>query len=115
MSCICFACTDQDEVGLVENLGKFSRIIYPGFNFLVPCLEQQVGTVSTRIKQVNFHDNSQVFLEMSRKSFLLEWTVCDGYGTRFENVVVRSKCIFESALELPSHVYACAYPKKARV
>jgi len=37
----------------VENLGKFSRIIYPGFNFLVPCLEQQVGTVSTRIKQLD--------------------------------------------------------------
>lgn len=49
----CCVCVDQGSVGIVENLGKFSKVINPGFNCLVPCLEAQVGTVSTRIQQLD--------------------------------------------------------------
>lgn len=49
----CCTCTSQDEVGVVTYLGEFKRLIYPGFNFLLPCLETVSGTISTRIKQLD--------------------------------------------------------------
>lgn len=49
----CCICIDQGTVGIVENLGKFSKVVHPGFNMLTPCLESQVGTVSTRVQQLD--------------------------------------------------------------
>uniref|UniRef100_A0A7S0WIJ2 Band 7 domain-containing protein n=1 Tax=Pyramimonas obovata TaxID=1411642 RepID=A0A7S0WIJ2_9CHLO len=52
MSCCC-TCVSQDEVGVVTKLGEFSRLIHPGFQWLIPCMEQVSGSISTRIKQLD--------------------------------------------------------------
>lgn len=49
----CFTCVDQAEMGIVESLGKFSRTLKPGFSCLVPCIENHVGSVSTRVQQLD--------------------------------------------------------------
>lgn len=49
----CFTCVDQAEMGIVEALGKFSRTLKPGFSCLVPCIENHVGSVSTRVQQLD--------------------------------------------------------------
>jgi len=49
----CCTCTPQDEVGVVTYLGEFRRLIYPGFTFLIPCMETVSGSISTRIKQLD--------------------------------------------------------------
>jgi len=49
----CFTCVDQAEMGIVESLGKFSRTLKPGFSCLIPCIENHVGSVSTRVQQLD--------------------------------------------------------------
>jgi regulator of protease activity HflC (stomatin/prohibitin superfamily) len=39
----CFTCVDQAEMGIVESLGKFSRVLKPGFTCLIPVIENHVG------------------------------------------------------------------------
>lgn len=49
----CFTCVDQAEMGIVESLGKFSRVLKPGFTCLIPCIENHVGSVTTRVQQLD--------------------------------------------------------------
>jgi regulator of protease activity HflC (stomatin/prohibitin superfamily) len=49
----CFTCVDQAEMGIVERLGKFSRTLKPGFSLMIPCIENHVGSVSTRVQQLD--------------------------------------------------------------
>ena len=43
----------QQEVYIVEQLGKFSRILQPGINFIIPIIEGVRGKMSLRIKQLD--------------------------------------------------------------
>jgi len=49
----CCTCIAQDEVGILTKLGEFKRLLYPGWNCIVPCLESVSGSISTRIKQLD--------------------------------------------------------------
>lgn len=49
----CFTCVDQAEMGIVESLGKFSRVLKPGFTCLIPVIENHVGSVTTRVQQLD--------------------------------------------------------------
>ena len=43
----------QQQMGVVERLGKFNRIMGPGLNFLIPLIERVAGKESIRIRQLD--------------------------------------------------------------
>lgn len=50
----CFACIDEDEVGIVERFGKFVRLAKPGLQPIMCCLgECMSGSVNTRMRQLD--------------------------------------------------------------
>ncbi len=49
----CIFVVHQQNVVVVEQLGKFNRIAYPGLNFLIPMLESKAGALSLRIQQLD--------------------------------------------------------------
>lgn len=51
--CLCFACIRTQEVGIVEDLGQFKRLLDPGLHFLTWPLQSVVGTLSLRIQQLD--------------------------------------------------------------
>ncbi|KAI7845808.1 hypothetical protein COHA_000719 [Chlorella ohadii] len=54
MGNMCCACVDQSSVEVIEQFGKFSRIAYPGFNFVWCCIGERVaGGLSLRIQQLD--------------------------------------------------------------
>ena len=52
MSC-CIACISTGEMGIVESMGKFSRVAGPGPNFLCWPVQNMAGKLSTRVQQLN--------------------------------------------------------------
>jgi len=51
--CCCFACIRTQEVGIVEDLGQFKRLLDPGLHCLTWPLQSVVGTLSLRIQQLD--------------------------------------------------------------
>jgi len=49
----CCYCVEEAQVGVVENFGKYSRVIYPGCNMLNPCGDSVIGTLSLKVVQYN--------------------------------------------------------------
>jgi regulator of protease activity HflC (stomatin/prohibitin superfamily) len=49
----CCVCIHSKEIGVVEDLGNFKKLILPGFNFIPFPLSQVAGTLSLRIQQLN--------------------------------------------------------------
>ncbi len=43
----------QQQMGVVERLGKFNRVIGPGLHFLIPIFERVAGRESIRIRQLD--------------------------------------------------------------
>ncbi len=43
----------QQQMGVVERLGKFNRIMGPGLNFVIPLIERVAGKESIRIRQLD--------------------------------------------------------------
>ena len=43
----------QQTMGVIERLGKFSRILGPGLNFKIPIIERVAGKESIRIRQLD--------------------------------------------------------------
>ena len=43
----------QQEMGLIERLGKFDRVLGPGLNFRIPLIERLRGKESIRIRQLD--------------------------------------------------------------
>lgn len=53
--CCCFQCIRTQEVGIVEDLGQFKRLVSPGCNFVLwPC-SGVVGTLSLRVQQLDVY------------------------------------------------------------
>jgi regulator of protease activity HflC (stomatin/prohibitin superfamily) len=48
----CFTISTS-EVGIVENWGKFSRLVQPGLGFVMCPMEQLVGRISFRVQQLD--------------------------------------------------------------
>ncbi len=44
---------EQQSVKVIQRLGKFSRIAYPGLNFKIPVIENIAGRVSLRVDQLD--------------------------------------------------------------
>jgi regulator of protease activity HflC (stomatin/prohibitin superfamily) len=51
--CCCFACVRTQEVGVVEDLGQFKRLLDPGLHCLKWPLEGVVGRMSLRLQQLD--------------------------------------------------------------
>jgi len=47
----CCVCVEESQVAIVETMGKFSRVVYPGCNALNCWCERVSGTISLRIQQ----------------------------------------------------------------
>ena len=43
----------QQQMGVVERLGKFNKIMGPGLNFVIPILDRVAGRESIRIRQLD--------------------------------------------------------------
>ncbi|KAG7354333.1 membrane protease subunit [Nitzschia inconspicua] len=52
-SCCCAVCVRTQEVGVVEDLGQFKRLLNPGLHFVKWPLEGVVGRMSLRIQQLD--------------------------------------------------------------
>ncbi|KAL7576044.1 hypothetical protein ACA910_000831 [Epithemia clementina (nom. ined.)] len=53
--CCCFQCIRTQEVGIVEDLGNFKRLLSPGLSIICwPC-SNVVGTLSLRIQQLDVY------------------------------------------------------------
>lgn len=51
--CFCAQCVRTQEVGIVEDLGQFKRILSPGLHCIVWPLQSIVGRLSLRIQQLD--------------------------------------------------------------
>lgn len=49
----CFICVRTQEVGVVEDLGNFKKLLDPGFHCIPFPLSQVAGTLSLRIQQLD--------------------------------------------------------------
>ena len=49
----CCVCIRTQEVGVVEDLGQFKRLLDPGFHCIPFPLSQVAGTLSLRIQQLD--------------------------------------------------------------
>jgi len=49
----CCVCIHTQEIGIVEDLGSFKKLLQPGFNFIPFPLSQVAGTLSLRIQQLD--------------------------------------------------------------
>lgn len=67
-SCCCCTCVPSGKVGVIEKLGRFSRLAHPGMNCVVWPVEYMRGTLSTRVQQLDVKtftkSNDDVTLEV---------------------------------------------------
>jgi len=49
----CFVCVRTQEVGIVEDLGQFKKLIDPGLHFILWPIQSVSGTLSLRIQQLD--------------------------------------------------------------
>ena len=54
MACCCI-CIRTQEVGVVEDLGQFKRLVDPGFHCIMWPLQSVAGTLSLRIQQLDVY------------------------------------------------------------
>ena len=53
MACPCAVCIRTQEVGVVEDLGQFKRLLEPGLHLIPFPLSQVAGTQTLRIQQLD--------------------------------------------------------------
>lgn len=51
--CLCFQCVRTKQVGIVEDLGQFKRLLDPGLHFVLWPISSIVGRLSLRIQQLD--------------------------------------------------------------
>lgn len=49
----CFVCVRTQEVGIVEDLGQFKKLIDPGLHIIMWPIQSVAGTLSLRIQQLD--------------------------------------------------------------
>lgn len=53
--CCCLTCISTSEYGVLEQFGKFDRILDPGIHFVKWPYEREAGRVSVRLRQLDLH------------------------------------------------------------
>ena len=102
MAC-CIACVSTGEMGVVEQMGKFSRIAGPGPNCLIWPFQTMAGKLSTRVQQLNVStdtktkDNVTVTLMVAVQYRVInEPIVDDGSGGSHPHQMARDGEVNES-------------------
>jgi len=81
----CCVCVRTQEVGVVEDLGQFKRLLDPGFHFIPFPLSQVAGTLSLRIQQLDVtcetktKDNVFVRVEVAVQFRVITESAYDAY------------------------------------
>lgn len=76
---------NQQQVGIVQRLGKFNALAYPGLNFKAPFVDRVVAKLSLKIQQLNFEvetktkDNVFVKIHISVQFAVLKDKVFDAF------------------------------------
>ncbi|NDB81929.1 MAG: SPFH domain-containing protein [Alphaproteobacteria bacterium] len=74
----CIFIVHHQTVVVIERLGKFNRVAYPGLNFMIPFIESKNITLSLRIQQLDLivetktHDNVFVKLKIAVQFKVIE-------------------------------------------
>lgn len=83
--CCCFRCVRTQEVGIVEDLGEFKRILSPGFHFVLFPFSDLVGSLSLRIQQLDVvcetktKDNVFIQVNVAVQYFVIQESAYDAY------------------------------------
>lgn len=83
--CFCARCVRTQEVGIVEDLGQFKRILSPGLHCIFWPLQSIVGRLSLRIQQLDVicetktKDNVFVKIQVAVQYRVLEASAYDAY------------------------------------
>lgn len=83
--CGCLVCIRTQEVGIVEDLGQFKKLIDPGFHFVFCPIQQVAGTLSLRIQQLDVtcetktKDNVFVRVEVAVQFRVITESAYDAY------------------------------------
>lgn len=81
----CFVCVRTQEVGVVEDLGNFKKLLDPGFHCIPFPLSQVAGTLSLRIQQLDVtcetktKDNVFVRVEVAVQYRVITESAFDAY------------------------------------
>lgn len=81
----CCVCVRTKEVGIVEDLGQFKSLLYPGLHFIPFPLSQVAGTLSLRIQQLDVtcetktKDNVFVRVEVAVQFRVITESAYDAY------------------------------------
>ena len=49
----------QQESSIIERLGKFNRIVTPGFHVMIPFIERRAANVSLRTQEARYSPNGK--------------------------------------------------------
>lgn len=85
MCLCCLVCVKTQEVGIVEDLGQFKRLIDPGLHCVLYPLQQVAGTLSLRIQQLDVacetktKDNVFVRVEVAVQYRVITESAYDAY------------------------------------
>lgn len=85
MCLCCCVCVRTQEVGIVEDLGQFKRLIDPGFHCVLWPIQQVAGTLSLRIQQLDVtcetktKDNVFVRVEVAVQFRVITESAYDAY------------------------------------
>lgn len=67
--CCCFQCVRSQNIGVVEDLGQFKKLVGPGFHFLCCPIQGITGFLSLRIQQIDVRCETKtkdnVFVDVS--------------------------------------------------
>ena len=75
----------QQQMGIIERLGKFNRVLGPGLNFKIPLIERVAGKESVRIRQLDVpvetktQDNVFVNLGVSVQFMAMQDKIFDAF------------------------------------
>ena len=91
-SCCCCTCVPSGKVGVIEKLGRFSRLAHPGMNCVVWPVEYMRGTLSTRVQQLDV----KTFTKIVRESYVPSFSeFTDGtVKTNDPNLLMQFKAAF---------------------
>ena len=81
----CFRCVRTKEVGIVEDLGEFKRILSPGFHFILFPYSDLVGALSLRIQQLDVvcetktKDNVFIHVNVAVQYYVIQESAYDAF------------------------------------
>lgn len=110
MNCCCCFCISTAQIGLVESLGKFDRLVDPGCHCVNPCTETLSGRLSLRLQACDTKvdsktsDNAIVVVSVSIQYKVLPEKAQDAFY-KFSNQAEQIKSFAANVIrgQVPKH------------